>query len=514
MDRESHESDQLGTPVRGLHARDQLLHAVVDGAERVLAQHGALRLVVELEVNPVDGEVAPLLLGPLDEVAAQPGPRGLWRHRLGLEDLEVAGDAVDRALALEQVVQPAAAVDVVVREVDLRDPRGRERQVVLGAVALDQLVLRHPVYLALDLVEVARVDRLQRALPQVEHALGGRVCTASLHEVACFREVLELDLQRARLAAVGELHAAATGHVVADLADRADGVLQRQVAHDDAGFDHAEDEVRRTDLQQGRGLGHVRVTDDDVQAAEPLGVGVRLVAGVDDRSAAGGRAADALPDVLGALADAVDRAPRGLQHLAGTADDLACHEEWDQHVGEPGELAVTADEVVLVAAVGVAGRVSVVLEEVDVARDPFLAEASLRVHEQALEGALPGLVMGDEVDEVVALGRGVLRVAADVEVEPGAVLQEDVAAAAPRHDPAEEVARHLVRAEPALTTERARDAVLVLEAIDPAVHAVSLGGRASCEELFELRVRKPAELPSRPRAVEHGYLELTRSERA
>src|SRR3712207_6876103 len=45
-------------------------------------------------------------------------------------------------------------------------------------------------------------------------------------------------------------------------------------------------------------------------------VGVRLVAGVDDRPGAGGRRGDALPDVLGALADAVDRPARGLQHLA------------------------------------------------------------------------------------------------------------------------------------------------------------------------------------------------------
>ena len=75
---------------------------------------------------------------------------------------------------------------------------------------------------------------------------------------------------------------------------------------------------------------------------------------------------DALPDVLGALADtAVDRAARGLQHLAGAADDLAGHQERDQHVGQPGELAVPADQVVLVAAVGVAGRVGVVLEQVD-----------------------------------------------------------------------------------------------------------------------------------------------------
>src|SRR6476469_2163731 len=75
----------------GLHPRYQLLDPLVDRAERVLAQHGPLSLVVQLEVNPVDGEVAPLLLGPADELAAELGPRRLRRDRLGLEDVDVAG---------------------------------------------------------------------------------------------------------------------------------------------------------------------------------------------------------------------------------------------------------------------------------------------------------------------------------------------------------------------------------------------------------------------------------------
>ena len=37
-------------------------------------------LVVQLQVHPVDGEVAAPLLGLADELAAQPGPRGLRRH--------------------------------------------------------------------------------------------------------------------------------------------------------------------------------------------------------------------------------------------------------------------------------------------------------------------------------------------------------------------------------------------------------------------------------------------------
>jgi hypothetical protein len=106
---------------------------------------------------------------------------------------------------------------------------------------------------------------------------------------------------------------------------------------------------------------------------------------------AGGGAGDALPDVLGALADAVDGAARGLQHLAGADDDLPADQERDEDVGEPAELAVPADQVVLVAAVAVAGGVGVVLEQVDVAGDALFGQALLGVDQQALEDPLAAL---------------------------------------------------------------------------------------------------------------------------
>src|ERR1700746_2188010 len=118
----------------GSHAGDELLDALVDRAERVLAQHGPLGLVVQLEVHPVDGEVAPLLLGPADELAAQPGPRRLRRDRLGLEDVDVAGRPLHRPGPLQQVVQAAAAVHGVVSQVELGHPWRGQRQVVPGPV--------------------------------------------------------------------------------------------------------------------------------------------------------------------------------------------------------------------------------------------------------------------------------------------------------------------------------------------------------------------------------------------
>nr|BFE80018.1 hypothetical protein GCM10020093_026190 [Planobispora longispora] len=82
--------------------------------------------------------------------------------------------------------------------------------------------------------------------------------------------------------------------------------------------------------------------------------------------------------------------------------------------------------------------------------------------------------MGDELHDVVALGGGVLRMAAHVEVEAGAVAQEDVARPPPGDDPAEQVARDLVGGQPPLPPERAGDAVLVLKPEDATIHCLTL----------------------------------------
>ena len=75
------------------------------------------------------------------------------------------------------------------------------------------------------------------------------------------------------------------------------------------------------------------------------------------------------------------------------------------------------------AAVAVPGGVGVVLEQVDVAVHAFVAEALLGTCEELFEDPLPALPH-DEFTHAVTFGRGVLGVAADVEVEPGPVRRK------------------------------------------------------------------------------------------
>ena len=98
-----------------------------------------------------------------------------------------------------------------------------------------------------------------------------------------------------------------------------------------------------------------------------------FVSGVDDGAASSGRRRDALPDVFGPLAEAEHRSPGRLEDLARTRIDLATDQKRDEHLGVTVELVVALGQIVLVAPIGVANRVRVVLEEVYLATDAFFA---------------------------------------------------------------------------------------------------------------------------------------------
>ena len=84
----------------------------------------------------------------------------------------------------------------------------------------------------------------------------------------------------------------------------------------------------------------------------------------------------------------------------------------------------------------------------------------------------PALSWMHQIGDVVALRGGVLGMEAGVEVEARPVLQEDVGVAGARDDLLEEVSRDVVGRQAALAVQGAGQAVLVLEAEDPALHRI------------------------------------------
>jgi hypothetical protein len=61
-------------------------------------------------MDPVHREIAPALLRAPDELAPQPGPGRLRRHRLGLEDVNVGDRALDGAAVSDVDIFEAKSV--------------------------------------------------------------------------------------------------------------------------------------------------------------------------------------------------------------------------------------------------------------------------------------------------------------------------------------------------------------------------------------------------------------------
>ena len=250
-------------------------------------------------------------------------------------------------------------------------------KLVALSIGLDEAILDHPVTFPVQ-VERLVLDSLDAVLPHRQGALLEGRETAPLVVAKRPVQVFALDVEGTELPSVCKAHLAPARDVMADLANRPNGVLQREVADDDARvFQHAQQDARGADLEKSRVLAHVRVTDDHVQPSEALSVRVRLVPGVDDRPAPRRRGGDTFPDVLGPLAKAEHRATSGLENLARPAVDLPAHEERDQHLYKVREVVPAAGEVILVAPVGIARGVGVVLEQVDHAADALVVQPAL-----------------------------------------------------------------------------------------------------------------------------------------
>ena len=175
-----------------------------------------------------------------------------------------------------------AGPHVVVLEVEQRQLRIVPAQAVAVDVGAEQIPLRDPVELAVELRRVAleRGERCsQRSSTGAPISSPPQDFEAGLVGVLA-REPEELPLQLDRGAPAErrdvDRRAAASGRA-RPCASRGPG-RDRQVLVDEAVFDHREHDRGRADLEERRDLAQVRVADDHVQAPVLLRIGVRFVA--------------------------------------------------------------------------------------------------------------------------------------------------------------------------------------------------------------------------------------------
>ena len=214
--------------------------------------------------------------------------------------------------------------------------------------------------------------------------------------------------------------------VAGNLVERGHGIGHREVGQVLV-LDHLQDDRGGPELQVRGHLAHVGVADDDVEPPVLVGIGMRLVAGVDDRPLQRRFQAHLGFEEVRALAElvamAVPLVPRCLaSQLARSRVDLPGDQERGQVPDDDAERRAPIDQEVLVGAIGVPLAVAVVLVDRDaLSRGKDVVQFGQR----SLEHALPRLIVDDQLARAGALRRGVFGVRV-VNVISGAVGQDHV----------------------------------------------------------------------------------------
>ena len=324
-------------------------------------------------MDPVHRVVAVAGLGGGDELTPEPGAGGLWRLLLGDGDGGVGYEALHDTPPGQQVIEAAILRHIVIAEVQELDPGVGERQVVLGPVTLDEVVLRDPVDLAFER-EGVLLQAGEQVLPHLDGSLhrGGKAGAPGVPDDPV--QVFPLDVKGGQHPAVGQANRLPAGRILADLPDGPDGVGQGQVPEHHIRFDHLQQRDGGAHLDVGGVFVHVGIAGDHMKPPEALGVGVRLIPRVDDGPRSRGGRGHPFPDVIGALRDREGGPLGGLEELARPREDLAADQERYEDVQHLLEVSLAEYQVVLMAPVGVAGRVGVVLVEEDVPPDAVVPE--------------------------------------------------------------------------------------------------------------------------------------------
>ena len=119
---------------------------------------------------PLDGEIAFTFFGTLDELAPEASSGGLRRKIDGNIYLFVRARTLDHAVLLQFVEQSSGSVYIVILEIDQGDPSVAERNVVFLSIFLYEVILYHPIYLAIQGERIA-FDSGNAVLPHVKRSL-------------------------------------------------------------------------------------------------------------------------------------------------------------------------------------------------------------------------------------------------------------------------------------------------------------------------------------------------------
>ena len=153
--------------------------------------------------------------------------------------------------------------------------------------SLVQAQLRHPVQLRREPHRI-RFQPSEHGFPAIQDVIADVVAADGIQTMALRIlpgqvQVLPLDVDGPHATAVDQFDQPRQGGVEAHLTERRHWHERRQGLRHEVVVDHRQHQRGRAHLEVRLQLAHVGVADDDVQSPILARVGVRLIAGVDDR---------------------------------------------------------------------------------------------------------------------------------------------------------------------------------------------------------------------------------------
>ncbi len=162
------------------------------------------------------------------------------------------------------------------------------------------------------------------------------------------------------------------------------------------------------------------------------------------------------------------------QDLSCSAIDLPRDKEGNELLRDFPKIYVAAHEEVFMAPVGIAERIRIVLENVDFPGQTFFPQSFFSSRQTGLKQPLTGFIVDDEIENVVALGGGILRMAAGVLVKPSAVYQKGVGGPAVWNETFKNIPQHLLHRQIDSSVRRKNETVLILQTEDPSSQGAGL----------------------------------------
>jgi len=126
-------------------------------------------------------------------------------------------------------------------------------------------------------------------------------------------------------------------------------------------------------------------------------------------------------DVLRPLGQKKMRPAGHFENLARSRVDLPGDKEGNQLLRNFPEIEIAAHQVIFVTPVRVPHRIGVVLKDINLADQPFLAQPPLRHRETRLQEAFSRFVVHHQIPQPITFRSGVFRVTSGVLIEPRAV---------------------------------------------------------------------------------------------